>query len=256
MYANGDLIDVILKRCILDKTFDVDEMCVGDRDAVAIWLRETGYGPNFPIVARNRDGGKEYNTNFDLSTLQYKPFKLKGDENGWFEYKTDNGDILKYKLLSNKDRVELRKENSLRANEMRRVEISRYAEFIKEYYEQNEMEDEESELLINAIDSINQWYANVEGEDYAESETKHMYTNSITNQMIKYTMSVNGNTDREFIKNYIENMRSKDAIKYREYVNENIPGVDMRITIQIPESEGGGSFDTFLGIDDTIFVNI
>lgn len=256
MYANGDLIDVILKRCILDKTFDVDEMCIGDRDAVAIWLRETGYGTNFPIVARNRDSGKEYSTDFDLSTLQYKPFKLKGDENGWFEYKTDNGDILKYKLLSNKDRVELRKENSLRANEMRRAEISRYANYIKEYYEQNEMEDEESELLINAIDSINEWYMNVEGEDYKDSESNNLYTNSITNQMIKYTMAVNENTDRNFIKNYIENMRSMEAIKYREYVNDNIPGVDMKITIQIPESDGGGSFDTFLGIDDTIFINI
>ena len=256
MYANGDLIDIILKRCILDKTFNVDEMCIGDRDAVAVWLRETGYGPNFPIVARNRDTGKDYNTIFDLSTLNYRPFKLKGDENGWFTYECSNGDILKYKLLSNKDRVELRKENSLRANEMRKIEISRYASYIKDYYEENEMEDEESELLINAIDSINEWYANVESEDYNEKENENLYTNNITNQMVKYTMSINGNTDREFIKMYIENMRSLEAIKYREYVNDNIPGMDMKITVQIPESDGGGSFDTFLGIDDTVFINI
>ena len=256
MYANGDIIDIILKRCILDKTFDVDNMCIGDRDAVAIWLRETGYGPNFPIVARNRDTGKEYNTSIDLSTLEYKPFRLKGDENGWFEYKCENGDILKYKLLSNKDRIELRKENSLRMNEMRKREISRYASYIKDYYEDNEMEDEESELLINAIDSINEWYANVESEDYTENEGEQLYTNNITNQMIKYTMSVNENTDRQYIKDYIENMRSIEAIKYREYVNQNIPGMDMKITVQVPESDGGGSFDTFLSIDDTVFINI
>ena len=256
MYANGDLIDIILKRCILDKTFDVDEMCIGDRDAVSIWLRETGYGPEFPIVARNRETGKEYNTSIDLSTLQYKPFKLKGDENGWFEYKCENGDIIKYKLLSNKDRIELRKENSLRMNEMRKREISRYAAFIKDYYEENEMEDEESELLINAIDSINEWYANVESEDYTDSDENQLYTNNVTNQMIKYTMSVNGNTDREFIKEYINNMRTIEAYKYRDYVSDNIPGMDMKITVQVPESDGGGSFDTFLGIDDTVFINI
>ena len=141
-------------------------------------------------------------------------------------------------------------------NEMRKREISRYASYIKDYYEDNEMEDEESELLINAIDSINEWYANVESEDYTENEGEQLYTNNITNQMIKYTMSVNENTDRQYIKDYIENMRSIEAIKYREYVNQNIPGMDMKITVQVPESDGGGSFDTFLSIDDTVFINI
>jgi hypothetical protein len=141
-------------------------------------------------------------------------------------------------------------------NEMRKREISRYASYIKDYYEDNEMEDEESELLINAIDSINEWYANVESEDYTENEGDQLYTNNITNQMLKYTMSVNGNTDRQYVKDYIENMRSIEAIKYREYVNQNIPGMNMKITVQVPESDGGGSFDTFLSIDDTVFINI
>lgn len=256
MYANGDLMDVILKRCILDKSFNVDDMCIGDRDAVLIWLRETGYGATFPIVARNPETGKEYNTSIDLSTLPYKEFKLKGDENGWFEYRTDGGDEIKFRLLSNNDRIKLRKESTLLANEMRKREISRYAAYIKEYYEENEMEDEESELLINAIDSINEWYANVESENYDNESNNGVYTKNVTNQMIAYTMSVNGNTDRKYIENYVNNMRSMDAIKYRNYVSEHIPGVDMKITVNIPESDGGGSFSTFLGLDDTIFINI
>ena len=82
------------------------------------------------------------------------------------------------------------------------------------------------------------------------------YNEIITDQMKAYTISINGNIQREFIKNYIDNMRASDAYKYRQYVNNNKPGLDYKITINVPESDGGGSFDTFLDIDDTIFINI
>ena len=73
--------------------------------------------------------------------------------------------------------------------------------------------------------------------------------------MTLYTYSINGKTDKEYIKNYIENMRVGEAISYRRYYNDNKPSVDLSITVDIPESDGGGSFDTFLRIEDTLFVN-
>ena len=39
-------------------------------------------------------------------------------------------------------------------------------------------------------------------------------------------------------------------------MSDNVPGVNLEITIPIPESQGGGSFTTFLSIGDTIFANI
>ena len=63
------------------------------------------------------------------------------------------------------------------------------------------------------------------------------------------------NSDIEFIKNYIENMRTKDAMDYRNYFINNKPGVDFNFEVNIPESDGGGSFVSFLRIDDTIFIN-
>ena len=51
-------------------------------------------------------------------------------------------------------------------------------------------------------------------------------------------------------------MRTKEAIKYRNYIDDNIPGMNLKIKINIPESDGGGSFETFLGIYDTIFLTI
>ena len=69
-------------------------------------------------------------------------------------------------------------------------------------------------------------------------------------------MSVNGNCDREYIKNYINNMRANEAKKYREYVNSNIPGVDLNIEVPVPESLGGGSFKSFLNYGEFVFINV
>ena len=81
MYRDGKVLDVILDRKILDKRIKASELCNGDRDAIIVWLRATGYGSRFPITATNPDNGKRYNVDFDLSTLNYMPFDLKGDEN-------------------------------------------------------------------------------------------------------------------------------------------------------------------------------
>lgn len=89
------ICDELLRFKILDKDFNPDTLCVGDRNAILVWLRRTGYGD---IVINP-------NTNqpIDLSTLKYKDFSLKGDENGYFNYLLDNGDIIKYRLLTHND---------------------------------------------------------------------------------------------------------------------------------------------------------
>ena len=43
---------------------------------------------------------------------------------------------------------------------------------------------------------------------------------------------------------------------YREYVNSNIPGVDLNIEVPVPESLGGGSFKSFLNYGEFVFINV
>ena len=54
MYRDDVIIDTILSRKVLDKDIDVRDLCKGDRDAIILWLRATGYGSDFPIIAKNR----------------------------------------------------------------------------------------------------------------------------------------------------------------------------------------------------------
>lgn len=250
MYENGSMIDIILERKILDKSIRVKDLCKGDRDAIAIWLRATAYGSEYPIVATYQ--GEEIQSTVDLSDVKFLDFNLKGDENGWFKYTTVSGDELKFKILTYGEETNLIKNNMLAQDIIQRSTIVENMNKSIEYI--NGLDNNDKDEVIEALKLVKSWCLKVNfNSDEAEQE---VYSTYITDRMVAQTMSVNGNEDREFIKGYIENMRAKDAIEYRKYTNENVPGVDLNITIPIPESMGGGSFDTFLSIGETIFVNV
>ena len=87
--------DGLLRLKILDNDFNPESLCVGDINAILVWLRRTGYGN----IAFNPNT----NQTIDLLTLKYEEFNLKGDGNGYFNYLLDNGDVIKYRLLIHSD---------------------------------------------------------------------------------------------------------------------------------------------------------
>jgi hypothetical protein len=82
------------------------------------------------------------------------------------------------------------------------------------------------------------------------------FTKLMTNNMLLHIVSINGITDRDFIKKYVSTMPARDALMLRRYIADNKPGIDFNIEVKRPESLGGGSFKTFLNWDDSIFLNI
>ena len=246
MYRDGKLIDVILKRKVLDSRIDVDDLVAGDRDAITLWLRATAYGPEFPITTTNPSSGKQYDTTINLSDFKYNKFELKGDENGLFEY-TVGKNVLKFKFLTKKDEDELRQELMKQISDGDKLNIIRSIDTISDSLSRIDISDKDREYINEDIEEIR----NVVNSSV--SEKADSYPKTVTEGMIRHTVSVNGNTDSEYIRNFIENMRAGDARKYRDYIMNNKPGVDFTIKIEVPESDGGGSFTTFLGLDDSIF---
>ena len=252
MYRDGKLIDIILERKILDKDIKVSELCKGDRDAIVLWLRATGYGSDFPIVARHPETGKQYPINVKLDTFKYYPFNLKGDEDGYFEYKTESGDVIKFKYLNVREEEELRNNIIERTTDFEKFTSIKYVNMLKRSFANMNVSDNDKKELDDCLEDIK----DILNEKELEIDADNIYSYSITDQMVKYTMSINGNTDKDYIKGYIENMRAKDALTYRTFVNDNTPGVNMKINVNVPQSDGGGTFETFLGIDDYVFGNI
>ena len=250
VYRDGKLLDIILDRKILDKRINVNDLCSGDRDAIILWLRGTSYGEDFPISATNPETGKQYNVTISLSQFDYKKFELEGDENGLFDFETNNGDLIKFKFFTNNDEEQLRKTITSQITNINKFDILRGITEIANLLNGISFTEEEVTMLNEDINEIK----DIVDSDLEEN-TENLYPNTITEQMFMHTVSINGNEDREFIKNYVENMRTKSAIDYRNYFVNNSPGVDFNFTVNIPESDGGGSFSTFLRIDDTIFIN-
>ena len=145
----------------------------------------------------------------------------------------------------------MRKVITSQITDTNKIEILRNLNHITDALNRIEFSEEEKSMLTEDVDEIK----DIVGTDIPENE-EDVYPNTITEQMIMHTVSINGNSDKEFIKNYIENMRTKEAMDYRNYFVNNRPGVDFNFEVNIPESDGGGSFATFLRIDDTIFINI
>ena len=250
VYRDGKLLDIILERKILDKRINVSDLSSGDRDAIILWLRATSYGEDFPISATNPQTGKQYNVTIKLSQFGYNDFDLESDENGLFTYTTSNEDEIKFKFFTNEDEQELKNTITSQVTDANKIDVLRNLNSITEALNRIEFSNEEKSMLTEDIDEIK----DIVGTDIPEVD-EDVYPSTITEQMIMHTVSVNGNSDREFIKNYVENMRAKESLCYRNYFIDNKPGVDFNFDVNIPESDGGGSFVSFLRIDDTIFIN-
>lgn len=254
LYRDGKVLDVILERTILKKNgIDPDDLISGDRDMILLWLRADAYGVDFPIDVRDPKTGKIFSSTADLSKIKTREFTLKGDGNGWFDYKTGNGDLLKFKYLTHKEEVAFNKSFAKETLEYRKAKLyDLYRDLMDEYDSVDDMSEKNKENVMKAINLIKEWSDSI----VVEKEKEYAFDESLTEKMIANTMSVNGVTDREYIRNYIINMKAGEARKYRLYIQRNEPGMDFKITVNRPENLGGGSFETFLDLDSFIFLSV
>ena len=252
LYKDGLVIDFLLHNKILDKEVDIDSLYSGDVDAIVLWLRATSYGVEFPITVVDPDSGKRFETTADLSKLKYREFKLKGDENGLFDFELPiSKDKVKFKFLTRKDEKDLRMLNLIENDASKSITILNEVDILTDLvnYDKNISDGEKAEYRT-FLGKFKEW-----GEKLKES-TKVPINKTITNRMELSIVSINGIDDRRYISKYIRNMGTKDSLEFRKYFLENEPGVDFEIEVERPESLGGGSFKTFLEWNDSVFLNL
>lgn len=251
LYRDGKIIDVLLKRKIMDKTIDPNALCKGDRDAIVLWLRATGYGPEYPITVHDPELDTEFETVIDLTQIKTKPFTLQGDENGHFTYTTKSGNVVKFKFLNHYDEirlVEMSREDNLNVKRFRLNRI--ISELKNELKNDKVLSLNDRNKLTSSISVFESWVKNIKTKTNDEQEK------AITNMMLLSIVSINGNSDKEYISKFVNNMPSREAFDLRKYIIQNEPGMDFEITVNRPENLGGGSFKTFLNLDTSIFINI
>lgn len=252
LYKDGLVIDFLLKNKIVNKEINVDDLVSGDIDAIVLFLRATSYGPDFPIVVNDPETGEQIDTTVDLTTLKPKEFTLVGDENGWFEYVTPiKKDTIKFRYLTRKMEKQLKRATELESIGTKAFMLDEEKQTLLAAMVGDKYISENDKKVIKAATSIiDKW------TEKLKKTNDSQFSRIMTNAMQLQIMSVNGNTDREFIRKYINQMPARDSLMLRKYINDNRPGIDFNIEVQRPESLGGGSFKTFLNWDDSVFLNI
>jgi hypothetical protein len=112
---NGQVFDVLLQRKVKDLPFRTDELLIGDRNAILIWLRATAYGAKYPVKVTDPNTGEELDGEMDLTKLKPKYLEFQPDENGLFTFTLPvSGKVVKFKLLTVRDERELLQTSELK----------------------------------------------------------------------------------------------------------------------------------------------
>ena len=252
LYRDGLILDYLLKAKIKNKSINPDDLLEGDREAIILWLRATGYGTQYPVTVTDNKSGIDFDTVVDLTQIKHKPFVLKGDGNGNFDFTLPvSKDEIKFRFLTHGDIKQIEEIEREEQTNIKKEHLKRIVNDLSNYIENDSvLNKEEKTKLYEAKRNINKWCEKI------EADNDMGYTHMLTNRLELSIVSINDNYDRDYISNYVQNMTGRDAYVLRKYINENEPGLDYTVTVERPESLGGGSMPIFLSLDEYVFLNI
>jgi hypothetical protein len=131
---NGEaVVDELLRRKILDRDLNIDELVEEDRQAILIFLRNTAFGSIYKVNAVDPKTGEKFEQDIDLSSLKTKEFTLKGNENDEYSYYlTISKKEITFKFLTQSQENELLKiKNSATGKEVSNLITKRLEMMIK-----------------------------------------------------------------------------------------------------------------------------
>jgi hypothetical protein len=102
------VVDELLKRKILDKDFNTEDLIEEDKQAILIFLRNTAFGSEYKLNLLDPKTNTNFETIIDLSVLKTKEFNLNADSNGEYEFFLPiTKKKITFKYLTNKQENEL-----------------------------------------------------------------------------------------------------------------------------------------------------
>lgn len=103
LLQTGRFLEVLINRKLVNTHLKYKDLHVGDRNAIMIWLRATGYGSAYNVKLRDPETVNldEFEVTINLDKLPLIPLGAKPDSNGYFDYILPlSKDRVKFKLLS------------------------------------------------------------------------------------------------------------------------------------------------------------
>lgn len=86
LIKSGKVIDILIERKVKESPVPLDNLLAGDRNAIMIWLRATGYGEMYPVKLTDPMTAEEFEYEIDLNDLKTKEIGAQPNENNEFEF--------------------------------------------------------------------------------------------------------------------------------------------------------------------------
>jgi len=172
-------------------------MLTGDRNAILIGLRVTGYGSEYHAKITCRECDKVFENAFSLANLTLKPLgaaPLQANLNLFSFVLPMAGTEVHFRLLTGEDETEVSKI--------------------------------------------------IEGRRKLGGQIE----NAVTTRLAHAIITINGESDRQKIMQYVLNMRAGDARALRKYIDEIEPGVDMKQKVVCAHCQAESEVDMPLGM--------
>ena len=106
LLQEGTAINHLIKSCLIDKDIDPNELTIGDRNALIVAIRITGYGSDYPVIANCASCNHSNELNIDLAELEIRRLEIKpireGENKFLFKLPVTKKDVI-FKFLSADD---------------------------------------------------------------------------------------------------------------------------------------------------------
>lgn len=110
LIATNGVMEELLKRKVLDKDIDVNDLAEEDKQAILLFLRNTAFGPEYKFYLTDPKTEKEFTSSVDLSEVKFKDFTLVPDANGEFNYHMSKCNVdITFKFLTPKQKEDIKK---------------------------------------------------------------------------------------------------------------------------------------------------
>lgn len=110
LIRKGLVIDKLLESLVVDPSINLDEILIGDKNALMVASRVLGYGKDYEFEFNCPSCGEINKDNIDLTSLKDKEIDHSGFKNGVNEFGFDlpaSKRKITYKILTQKDEIEV-----------------------------------------------------------------------------------------------------------------------------------------------------
>lgn len=104
LIENGTVLDILIKNKIKTQGIVTDELLVGDRNAILLFLRASSYGQEYEVRVTDPRTGIPFTDKVDLVKLKAKQISIFPDEKGEFSFLLPIRKVLvRFKILNYKE---------------------------------------------------------------------------------------------------------------------------------------------------------